>query len=157
MPFKDKQKEKEYKAANYQKNKKRLNALNRKWIQDNPEKFRAIQKRYMKSEKGKIAIRKKQKKFQDTEKSNLIFRKQNLKRSYNMTLEDYDNLFNNQNGVCLICKNPETNGRRLSVDHDHKTGKIRGLLCQKCNTLLGCANDSIDILLKSIEYLRKHQ
>ena len=65
-----------------------------------------------------------------------------------------------QNGVCAICEQKETvidkrinKVRRLSVDHDHKTRKVRGLLCAKCNHLLGNINDNIKILNRSILYL----
>ena len=68
-----------------------------------------------------------------------------LKRNYGMSITDYEILWNAQNGVCAICKQPETaidphnpgNVRRLSVDHDHETGKVRGLLCQRCNVAIG--------------------
>ena len=84
-----------------------------------------------------------------------------LKHKYNMTVEDYDYLWEQQNGVCAICGQEETmkhqNGKttRLSVDHNHKTGKVRGLLCRKCNIVIGNAKDNIDILFKAIQYLRK--
>jgi hypothetical protein len=86
----------------------------------------------------------------------------NLKR-FGLNVISYSNLEKSQNGVCAICKLPETNKRRLSVDHDHSCcdgsfscGKcIRGLLCSNCNTFLGNAKDSIKILQSAIEYLKK--
>lgn len=77
-----------------------------------------------------------------------------LKHYYNMTLEQYNLLKEKQNGVCAICFDICKSGRDLSVDHDHKTGRIRGLLCHNCNYVLGAANDRIEILLKAIEYLK---
>lgn len=67
-----------------------------------------------------------------------------------------------QDHKCAICGNPETelrNGivRHLAVDHDHTTGKIRELLCQRCNKGIGTFNDNVDLMLKAIAYLRKHQ
>lgn len=59
-----------------------------------------------------------------------------LKCTYGITLEDYDKLFEQQRGVCMICSQPQLN-RRLCVDHCHTTGKIRGLLCGSCNLTLG--------------------
>ena len=56
---------------------------------------------------------------------------------FNITIEEYDEMFDNQNGVCLMCGKPERSNRHLAIDHDHKTGKIRGLLCMACNTHLG--------------------
>lgn len=57
-------------------------------------------------------------------------------------------------GLCEICLNPQ-NGKRLALDHDHSTGKVRGLLCDLCNKALGSFRDSILILESAIEYLQK--
>src|SRR5438876_769789 len=56
-----------------------------------------------------------------------------LRKTYGITIEDYERMFLECNGVCPICLDPEPNGRRLAVDHNHKTGQIRGLLCSGCN------------------------
>lgn len=66
----------------------------------------------------------------------------------------YQELLALQGGVelCLICGQPPTR-RRLDIDHDHVTDEIRGLLCTKCNRLLGAANDRADLLIKAVEYL----
>lgn len=77
-----------------------------------------------------------------------------LKFYYNMTVEQFNQMLASQNGVCKICERICPTGRRLSVDHDHKTGKIRGLLCSKCNKGLGSFEDSIHNIEKSILYLR---
>ena len=76
-----------------------------------------------------------------------------LKHIYKITLEDYEALFALQNGVCAICKSPPGR-RRLSVDHCHSSGRIRGLLCDTCNPMLGNAHDRIDILQTAIDYLK---
>jgi len=66
-------------------------------------------------------------------------RNQHLKQAYGMTLEDYNELFLRQNKKCAICgKHQSESTRRFGVDHDHKTGKVRGILCNRCNTALGC-------------------
>ena len=80
-------------------------------------------------------------------------RKEALKKSYNMSLEDYDNLMKKQNNVCGICKDTCVSGRRLAVDHCHTTGKIRGLLCCNCNRGLGLLKDSKERLAAAIAYL----
>jgi len=54
-----------------------------------------------------------------------------------MTLARYEEMFSAQGGVCKICQRPEPAQRRLAVDHDHKTGLVRGLLCTRCNIQLG--------------------
>ena len=81
-------------------------------------------------------------------------------RQYGLSIEDWEDIFNKQNGVCAICNLPETvidkgTKRRLAVDHCHSTGKIRGLLCTKCNKGIGLLNDSPEILDKASAYLRK--
>jgi hypothetical protein len=68
-----------------------------------------------------------------------------------------------QNGVCAICGNKEIRKnnkgeiRALSVDHNHKTGKVRALLCGNCNQTLGIFNENIDVLKKMIKYLIKYE
>ena len=77
-----------------------------------------------------------------------------LRRDHNMTLAEYDELFNSQGGRCAICNTDTPLGRgRFHVDHNHHTGRIRGLLCHKCNLFIGLANDSIEILNVAIKYL----
>lgn len=80
-----------------------------------------------------------------------------LKKLYGISLEDYNNLVEQQNNLCAICGNPEPHeGASLAVDHNHTTGKIRELLCSRCNLLLGHSKDSIETLKKAIQYLVKH-
>lgn len=81
-----------------------------------------------------------------------------LKKHYDMSLDDYFEMVNQQLGLCAICKKPETlirNGKiqRLSVDHSHATNKVRALLCSHCNIVLGQAQESVHVLQASIEYL----
>lgn len=65
-------------------------------------------------------------------------RAKRLMDNYKLTVEQYDAVFVYQGGVCYVCQCPEpVKGRRLSVDHDHDTGEIRGLACSRCNPLLG--------------------
>jgi hypothetical protein len=81
-----------------------------------------------------------------------------LQKRYGITLNDYYKMLDDQKGLCAICKKPETvitkkRVSRLSVDHCHATGKIRGLLCTKCNKVLGAFNDSIELFQSAIKYL----
>jgi hypothetical protein len=86
----------------------------------------------------------------------ILDRKRNLAR-YGITEDRYEEMFNAQNGVCAICKGINRSGRRLSIDHDHKTGEVRGLLCSQCNSAIGLARESLDILRKAVIYLEKHE
>lgn len=80
-------------------------------------------------------------------------RKSYLKATYALTTEAYEALYQAQNGKCKICDNFCPEGEILHVDHDHLTGRVRGLLCRKCNTMLGFAEDDIKRLEKAIAYL----
>ncbi len=73
---------------------------------------------------------------------------------YGITVSDYEELFFLQNGKCAICVREEENGNMLSVDHDHSSGKVRGLLCHKCNVGLGNFRDDIKIVRNAERYLR---
>jgi hypothetical protein len=73
----------------------------------------------------------------------------------NMTLEKYNLLFEQQQGKCKICGKSESEfKKRLGVDHDHKTGKTRGLLCDCCNRTIGIFHDDINLFRKIVEYLQ---
>lgn len=80
-------------------------------------------------------------------------RRRGLKRRHGITVEEYDKLLRLQGGMCAICHGIDRYKRRLAVDHDHKTQKIRGLLCTDCNRLLGRAHDSIEFLSSAASYL----
>lgn len=81
-------------------------------------------------------------------------RNSHLLKTYNITQQEYEQLLTKQNNKCACCGvEQEQAGFSLRVDHSHTTGKIRGLLCSKCNTGIGMFNDSIELLSKVIEYL----
>ena len=77
----------------------------------------------------------------------------NLKRRYGLSVDEYLEMIKEQDGACAICRQ---HAERLCVDHCHETGKIRGLLCHKCNVALGHFNDDIQRLADAISYLAKH-
>lgn len=78
-------------------------------------------------------------------------REQKLKRRYGLTQADYDTMLAEQGGVCWICGT----GGKLHVDHDHDTGKVRGLLCPDCNVGLGYFKDSPVALRRAAAYLNR--
>lgn len=80
-----------------------------------------------------------------------------VRRKYGLTPEAWKSLLERQDGVCAICKRPESspNKKNLSVDHCHTTGKIRGLLCNTCNRGIGLLKDSTALLSAAIEYLKR--
>jgi len=73
-------------------------------------------------------------------------------RSYGITVEDYNRMLEEQNGGCYICGQQDSN-RALSIDHDHNTGKVRGLLCSNHNRALGLMGDDPEIVLAAHKYL----
>lgn len=89
--------------------------------------------------------------------------KENNLRKYGITLVEFNSMLSEQGGACAICRNPEDvdkkrNGRpdALSVDHDHATGRIRGLLCSGCNRMLGIMNDDPNLIRSAAAYLESH-
>jgi hypothetical protein len=77
-----------------------------------------------------------------------------LKRNFGITLKEYNELYDKQYGNCAICNNYF---KILCIDHKHITNKIRGLLCHKCNLLLGNANENIIVLKNAINYINQYE
>lgn len=92
---------------------------------------------YYKRHKDKTAVRNRRRKF---------------RIRYGITPEQYDAMFEAQGGVCYICKRPPKKERRLAVDHNHQTGKVRKLLCTRCNAFVGHAENKL-----YIDYLKEHK
>lgn len=85
-------------------------------------------------------------------------RRNSLKRFWNMTVEQFDALKQKQGGTCAFCPKTESSPvKNLCIDHDHATGKIRGLLCDNHNRAMGLFKDSIEDMEKAIQYLKSHR
>lgn len=80
-----------------------------------------------------------------------------LRDRFGLSLDEFNKMLISQNGVCAICGKVNTNGRRLAVDHDHETLKIRALLCHKCNLALGLLDENVSVFKNCIEYIEKHK
>jgi Autographiviridae endonuclease VII len=75
---------------------------------------------------------------------------------YSITVEQYQDRLDEQNGLCACCGKPASTGpRRLLVDHDHNTGQIRGLLCRRCNTGIGMLGDDVEGVRRALSYLER--
>lgn len=84
------------------------------------------------------------------------YRKENkLKKRYGISLETYQDMKNTQNNLCAICDSPQE-GRELCVDHCHSSGKVRQLLCTRCNLILGRMGDDVGLFERCILYLNTH-
>lgn len=128
----------------------------KEWRKNNKEKVREGKRKYY------LANKEKRKKYlkdnfeRDKEKRSKYYQTAKLKK-YGLNEEQYLERFNNQNGCCRICgTSQEKLKSSLHIDHNHKTGKVRGLLCVKCNNGIGQFNDSIELLEKTIEYLKNN-
>lgn len=126
-------------ARYYSKHREKLIADTLKWRQAHPGSHNQASKRYYKKHKDRYY------------ELNRVTRLRKL----GMTLEDYARLFSEQGGKCAICRTADTGVKKnnFPVDHDHKTGKVRGLLCDRCNTSLGQFEDNPDLLRKAADYL----
>ena len=87
-------------------------------------------------------------------------RKYNIESKYNITVEDYNKLLSEQSSKCDICdlelvNNSDDKFNRPVIDHNHKSGEVRAILCHKCNLALGNCNDSSEYTLKLYNYLKK--
>lgn len=76
-----------------------------------------------------------------------------LKNRYGISLEVYNQMLEDQGGVCVLCRDECVTGNNLSVDHHHETGMVRGLLCRRCNTAIARADEYPDWLERAKEYL----
>lgn len=118
-----------------------------------------------KSYRCKLCDDKARKKWSSTnpQKAYESMRGRNLKARFGISLDDYKKMLEKQEGKCAICGVTENNtiGERkdwsFAVDHDHETGKIRGLLCNNCNRGLGLLKDNIELLRKAASYVEEHK
>lgn len=111
----------------------------RKWREENIDRFRENQRRMRATPEGKRKSR-----------------EYHLGKKYGLTQEQYDEMLAAQGGGCWICRRPPRPDIALHVDHDHETGRIRGLTCFRCNNALGDFNDDPALLARALDYLDHH-
>lgn len=124
--------QKEYRRENYRQNREVYIARAKKWKQENPDKVYNPE----------------------------INRKQKFRSKYGLQWEDFERMYQKQNGQCLVCKKysdlwPEKKTEGLYVDHNHSSGKVRGLLCHYCNLGLGHFKDNANLLIEAARYLNE--
>lgn len=127
----------------------------RLWNLKNKEKNRIWQKEY--DEKHREEKRKyhKEWRLKNWEKYATKRADQRLRVRYKIGLKDYDRMSKEQNNVCAICGDKVTD-KRLRVDHNHTTGKVRGLLCVGCNIGIGAFKENINFMLSAVKYLQRY-
>jgi hypothetical protein len=124
------------------------------WYQANKDSEIERSKAYREANKEDLKVARKERQQRDPEKLKAQQRKNDLKKKYNISPEDYDKMFEDQQGHCAICL--KTSTKALHVDHNHETGKIRALLCSHCNVGLGHFKESLNLLERAKDYLCKH-
>jgi len=138
----DKERKAEIAKRHYEKHKDAILERNKKWREDNKEKLASIDKNWrslpvniLKTREGRIL------------------------KTYNISLEELSEMIDSQRGCCKICGksliDPDSN-RNYDIDHNHETGKVRGLLCTKCNTALGLMFEDIKALEAMITYIKQN-
>lgn len=145
-----KESQKQYRDSHKEEHKK----YEKEWRIKNKEKIKKHKKEYNDAHKEE-----RKNYLNKNKEKHTIARKKYAKslkfKKYNITEEKYIEIFNKQQGCCNICGRHQNEMKiALHIDHDHKTKKIRGLLCFKCNSLLGFADDNIIILTSAINYLK---
>lgn len=181
MTYKNPNYHKEYYAAHKEENKERDKKAKRKYYLEHQEEIKEGMKEQHKTyyaehreevkikvkeyySKNKEKIKNKRRvnhpfkqKIIRTEEEERSFRKnQSLKKNFGITLEEYNQMKFEQDCCCFICGRHEDEFplHQLFVDHDHNKGKVRKLLCNNCNSILGHARDDINVLYKAIAYLK---
>jgi hypothetical protein len=109
---------------------------------------------FRESESGKQYLREHSRNYHASEEMKITAWSAYLIRHFGITPIQYQAMFEAQGEVCAICQQGDSSGRRLAVDHDHQTGRVRGLLCWACNTTLGHLRESASTLERAIKYLR---
>lgn len=151
MPWTDPAKRKIYQQHYYLRNREKVLAGNAAWQKANPEKARARGRVYDAKHIDKNALRARRYYFERGGKEKQQERL--FARKYGITVGQYRELLEVQGGACAICHYVPR--RMLDVDHDHETGEVRGLLCNRCNKGLTMFREDADCFVRAAEYLRE--
>lgn len=161
-----KENKKEYDKLYYENNKDRLDDYRSDWRLQNKENKKEYDKKYREENKErKKEYRKaywqiKGKEINEKRKLSPIYKNiskgYTLKKNYNITLDDYNKMLLEQDGKCWTCSKDveEERNKVLCVDHDHLTGKVRKLLCNKCNIAIGLLKEDTKIIENVLNYIK---
>ena len=147
MAYKNKESSKKWRESH----KKELAAYAKKYRDTHPEEVAARAKKHRENNKEKLSAKAKVRRDANKE-SNKSYQLQHL---YNITLEDKQQMIQDQQGLCASCGNILSEGKKIHVDHNHQTGCIRGILCQACNNGLGYFKDDPKLTNAATIYLTK--
>lgn len=120
--------------------------LYRKWMAENPEKHKETQDRYASYRKE----------YYQRPEAKLKYRRKFIEKKYGIPYETYQKMVDAQRNVCYICERPEPDKRNahLAIDHCHKTGKVRKLLCSRCNKVVGALEEDEELTEKIKHYIK---
>ena len=146
-----KEERKIYSKEYYQKNKEKNLKQSKDYTKSHKDFFINYAKKYYKDNYEHFKLYRKEYYIKNEDKLRDI----RFKKTYGITLKEYNDLFLKQNGKCLICeKHQDEFDKSLFIDHDHKNGNIRGLLCYRCNLGISLFNDDKKLLERAIMYLK---
>lgn len=160
MPYKNKEDKSTYRKKYYQENKEKILLQQKESLKNKINSFTEEQRNNFINKRKQSVLNsyyKNRDRILLKNKENSY--KKSLKYLYNLSYEEYLQILEKQDNCCAICKINDLSKRwtskklPLSVDHCHNTGKVRGLLCDNCNVLIGHAKENITILENSIKYL----
>jgi Recombination endonuclease VII len=138
-----------YRKAHYKENSGRLRAASKKWREEHPEQTAARKRLWNSNNREQVNASKRKWHARNRERQKHYLRQ----LVYGISPERYQEFLLVQGDVCAICGGRNQTGKDLAVDHSHLTGKVRGLLCNRCNILLGLAKDDPERLLEAALYL----
>ena len=145
------ERQRERNAAHYQANKEKHRAKAIAWQEANPDRMAELKRRYRERHRDRLNAQRKAY-YEANRELELAQRRTAKLRRYGLTREQFAAMLADQKGACLICLQQMA---LPVVDHDHETGKVRGLLCRMCNSALGLLQDSPDILRRAARYLTR--
>ncbi len=167
----NKEEKKKYDEKRYTKKKDQIAEYAKQYYVDNKEKICERTNEYRKKNldyykdyhKEYNLVHGKALRVKNRDKMSFSKKKSMLKKKFGLSIEQYEDILLKQDGVCAICFRPELSSNRISgrpdslcVDHNHKTGKMRGLLCRRCNRSIGLFDDSPELLIQAFRYLMEH-
>lgn len=130
-------------------------AKTKAWKEANPQRYRELSQAHRDANREQYRARSRDWYHSNKDRASAKGRKAKLAR-YGLTEEAYQAMLEQQDQSCAICREPNNLDRRMYVDHCHATGKVRGLLCQKCNAAIGMLKDSPTLLQRAMDYLRSN-
>lgn len=163
--------ERKYRARNLEKRRTEDREYKARLRKEVPEKVQEMRRRYYERNKEKIKTqtyayrakhperwREKNRRYQQerAKADPNYWRAKSIKKRYGITIEEFEQLLKAQENRCAICRTPADQIKRKCIDHCHRTGKVRGILCQGCNVAIAHLRDDPLIALRASEYLSRH-